>query len=143
MGGSLRPTEQTQKRQSMAWPRHSRPLASTSSRNVIVIVGNRQRSSHCTGSEPDRNKDLCSVVNVSDFYSVREGHSTGMYRDLARPQGLENWAGLCLSEPPGPDAGPGRTVRLFGPTSSRPTTMPNAGGAPFPTSLHGSGICCS
>jgi DNA-binding NarL/FixJ family response regulator len=36
-----------------------------------------------------------------------------MYRDLMRPQGLENHIQLCLSEPPGPDAGPGRTIRLF------------------------------
>jgi len=64
-------------------------------------------------SYPDRSKDLRSVVKVSDVYSVREWHSTGMYHDLARPQGLENWMGFCLSEPPGPDAGPGRSVRLF------------------------------
>jgi DNA-binding NarL/FixJ family response regulator len=30
-----------------------------------------------------------------------------------RPQGLEHQIQLCLSEPPGPDAGPGRSVRLF------------------------------
>lgn len=36
-----------------------------------------------------------------------------MYRDVIRPQGFDNYIGLCLSEPPGPDAGPGRTVRLF------------------------------
>jgi DNA-binding CsgD family transcriptional regulator len=64
-------------------------------------------------SHPDRNKDLRSVVKVSDFYSVRQWHSTGTYRDLARPQGIENYVQLCLSEPPGPDAGPGRSVRLF------------------------------
>ena|SRR5271157_5539689 len=64
-------------------------------------------------SYPDRTKDLRSIVKVSDFYSVRQWHSTGMYRDLARPQGFENYAQLCLSEPPGPDAGPGRTVRLY------------------------------
>jgi DNA-binding CsgD family transcriptional regulator len=64
-------------------------------------------------SYPDRTKDLRSVVKVSDFYSVREWHCTGMYRELARPQGFENYAQLCLTEPPGPDAGPGRTVRLY------------------------------
>jgi DNA-binding NarL/FixJ family response regulator len=30
-----------------------------------------------------------------------------------RPRGLDNLIGMCLSEPPGPDAGPGRNVRLF------------------------------
>jgi DNA-binding CsgD family transcriptional regulator len=37
----------------------------------------------------------------------------GMYTEVMRPQGLDNHIGLYLSEPPGPDAGPGRTVRLF------------------------------
>jgi DNA-binding CsgD family transcriptional regulator len=64
-------------------------------------------------SYPDRTGDLRSIVKVFDFYSVRQWHSTGMYRDLMRPQGLENHIQLCLSEPPGPDAGPGRTIRLF------------------------------
>jgi DNA-binding CsgD family transcriptional regulator len=64
-------------------------------------------------SYPDRTKDLRSVVKVSDFYSVRQWHSTGMYRDLVRPRGLENYVQLCLSESPGPAAGPGRNVRLF------------------------------
>jgi DNA-binding CsgD family transcriptional regulator len=64
-------------------------------------------------SYPDRAKDLRSVVKVSDFYSVRQWHSTGTYRELARPQGMENYLQLSLSESPGPDAGPGRSVRLF------------------------------
>jgi DNA-binding CsgD family transcriptional regulator len=64
-------------------------------------------------SYPDRTGDLRSVVKVGDFYSVRQWHSTGMYRDLMRPQGLDNHIQLCLSESPGPDAEPGRTVRLF------------------------------
>jgi DNA-binding CsgD family transcriptional regulator len=64
-------------------------------------------------SYPDRAKDLRSVVKVSDFYSVQEWHATGMYNELARPQGFENYAQPCLSEPPGPDAGPERSVRLY------------------------------
>ncbi|MGP8208091.1 MAG: helix-turn-helix domain-containing protein [Acidimicrobiales bacterium] len=64
-------------------------------------------------SYPDRTGDLRRIVKVDDFYSVRQWHSTGMYREVMRPQGLENQIQLCLSEPPGPDAGPGRTVRLF------------------------------
>jgi DNA-binding CsgD family transcriptional regulator len=62
---------------------------------------------------PDRTGDLRSIVKVYDFYSVREWHSTSFYREVRRPQGLDNHIQLCLSEPPGPDAGPGRTVRLF------------------------------
>jgi DNA-binding CsgD family transcriptional regulator len=64
-------------------------------------------------SYPDRTGDLRSIVKVDDFYSARQWHSTGMYRDVMRPQGFENQIQLCLSEPPGPDAGPGRSVRLF------------------------------
>jgi len=63
-------------------------------------------------SYPDRTKDLRSVVKVYDFYSVRQWHSSAMYRDVMRPQGLDNHIQVCLTEPPGPDAGPGRTVRL-------------------------------
>ena len=64
-------------------------------------------------SYPDRSGDLRSIVKVDDFYSVRQWHSTGMYNEIVRPQGLDNHIQICLSEPPGPDAGPGRTVRLF------------------------------
>jgi DNA-binding CsgD family transcriptional regulator len=64
-------------------------------------------------SYPDRTGDLRSIVKVHDFYSVRQWHSTGMYNEIVRPQGLDNHIQICLSEPPGPDAGPGRTVRLF------------------------------
>jgi DNA-binding CsgD family transcriptional regulator len=64
-------------------------------------------------SYPDRTGDLRSIVKVHDFYSVSQWHSTGMYSEIMRPQGLDNHIQLCLSEPPGPDAGPGRTVRLF------------------------------
>jgi len=64
-------------------------------------------------SYPDRSGDIRSIRKVQDFYSVREWHSTGMYSEVIRPRGLDNYIGMCLSEPPGPDAGPGRTVRLF------------------------------
>jgi DNA-binding CsgD family transcriptional regulator len=62
---------------------------------------------------PDRTGDLRSVLKVRDLYSVRQWHASGFYREIMRPQGLDNHIQLCLSEPPGPDAGPGRTVRLF------------------------------
>ena len=64
-------------------------------------------------SYPDRSGDLRSIVKVDDFYSARQWHSTGMYRDVMRPQGLEKRIQLCLSEPPGPGTGPGRSVRLL------------------------------
>ena len=64
-------------------------------------------------SYPDRSGDLRSVVKIADFYSARQWHSTGMYADVYRPQGLEYELQLCLPEPPGPARGPGRTVRLY------------------------------
>jgi DNA-binding CsgD family transcriptional regulator len=64
-------------------------------------------------SYPDHSGDLRSIVQETDFYSVREFHSTGMYCDVMRPQGFEHQIGLFLPEPPGPNAGIGRTARLF------------------------------
>jgi len=64
-------------------------------------------------SYPDRTGDLRSVVKVTDFYSARQWHSTGMYSDFYRPFGAEHDFQLSLPDPAGPTAGPGRTVRLF------------------------------
>jgi DNA-binding CsgD family transcriptional regulator len=64
-------------------------------------------------SYPERTGDLRGIVKNADFYSRRQWHSVGMYREVLRPQGLEHELQLCLPGPPGPDAGPGRTVRLF------------------------------
>jgi len=63
-------------------------------------------------SYPERTGDLRSVVKPSDFYSVRQWHSTGMYSDILRPQGYEHQLRLCLPDPAGLSAGPGQTVRL-------------------------------
>jgi DNA-binding CsgD family transcriptional regulator len=64
-------------------------------------------------SYPDRTGDLRSVVKISDFYSARQWHSIGMYRDIYRLQGFEHDLMLTLPAPPGPVTGPGRTMRLF------------------------------
>jgi DNA-binding CsgD family transcriptional regulator len=61
----------------------------------------------------DLTGDLRSVTKVSDFYSARQWHSTGMYCDWARPDGLEHEMVLCLPAGPGWTAGPGRTVRMI------------------------------
>ena len=63
-------------------------------------------------SYPDRTGDLRSVTTIADFYSARQWHSTGMYSDVHRPQGLEHDLQLWLPGPGGRTAGPGRTVRL-------------------------------
>jgi DNA-binding CsgD family transcriptional regulator len=63
-------------------------------------------------SYPERTGDLRSVVKISDFYSARQWHSSGMYTDILRPQGYEHQLQLFLPDPAGPSAGPGQTVRL-------------------------------
>jgi DNA-binding CsgD family transcriptional regulator len=65
-----------------------------------------------TCSHPVRTGDLRAVVKTSDFYSTRQWHSTGMYTDCIRPQGVEHHLMLALPEPLEPAAGPGRYVRL-------------------------------
>ena len=44
---------------------------------------------------PDRTGDLRSVTKISDFYSARQWHSTGMYCDTLRPAGFEHQLALC------------------------------------------------
>jgi DNA-binding CsgD family transcriptional regulator len=63
-------------------------------------------------SYPIRTGDLRSVVKTSDFYSARQWHSTGMYVDCIRPQGVEHHLMLALPEMPEQAAGPGRHLRL-------------------------------
>lgn len=64
-------------------------------------------------SYPDRTGDLRSVTKISDFYSARQWHSTGMYHDILHPAGIEHQLTLCLPAGPGRVARHGRTVRLF------------------------------
>ena len=64
-------------------------------------------------SYPDRTGDHRSVIKIADFYSARQWHSTGMYCDIYHPQGFDNSLMLCLPDPAGRTAEPGRTVRMF------------------------------
>jgi DNA-binding CsgD family transcriptional regulator len=64
-------------------------------------------------SYPDRASDLRSIIKITDFYSARQWHSTGMYSDIFRPQGYEHELQLSLPDPAGQAAAPERTVRLF------------------------------
>jgi DNA-binding CsgD family transcriptional regulator len=63
-------------------------------------------------SYPGRAGDLRSIITVTDFYSTRQWHSTGMYGDHDRLLGLEHHLMLCLPEAPSRTAGPGRHIRL-------------------------------
>ena len=56
-----------------------------------------------------------SVVKITDFYSARQWHSTGMYTDCDRPQGFEHSLTVCLPTALPPTAGPGRYVGLTWP----------------------------
>ena len=52
-------------------------------------------------SYPDRSGDLLSVTAISDFYTRRQWHNTGMYADYVGPAGVEAEAMICLSAPAG------------------------------------------
>jgi len=71
------------------------------------------RSDCLSNTYPERTGDRRSVLKPSDFYSVRQWHSTGMYCDYHRPFGLEHELQLCLPDPAGLSAGPERHVRLY------------------------------
>jgi DNA-binding CsgD family transcriptional regulator len=55
---------------------------------------------------PDRSGDLRSITKISDFYSARQWHGTGMYRDCFGGE-IEHDLMVCLP------AAPGRSVRLI------------------------------
>jgi DNA-binding CsgD family transcriptional regulator len=63
-------------------------------------------------SYPERTGDLRRIIQISDFYSARQWHSTGMYQDCCKPYGNEHELTLCLPDGPGPATGPRRTLRL-------------------------------
>ena len=85
-------------------------------------------------SYPDRTGDLRSVTKPSDFYSVRQWHSTGMYSELIRRWGHEHEMLLCLP------AGHLRTVRMIfwrGPGPDFAERDPGAAGAAAPPPVPG------
>jgi DNA-binding CsgD family transcriptional regulator len=52
-------------------------------------------------SYPHRSGDLLSVTTISDFYTRRQWHNTGMYADYLGPAGVETEARICLTAPAG------------------------------------------
>jgi DNA-binding CsgD family transcriptional regulator len=60
-------------------------------------------------SYPSTSGDERSITTISDFYTDREWHATGMYIDCLKTQGVEREAMLCLSAP----AGRSRRILLF------------------------------
>jgi len=84
-------------------------------------------------SYPGRTGDLRSAIKITDFYSTRQWHSTGMYADHDRLFGVEHSLMLCLPEaPPGTIAGPERHVRLYLSRGAGPGTADAAAPAPAP-----------
>jgi DNA-binding CsgD family transcriptional regulator len=63
-------------------------------------------------SYPPRTGDLRGVVKTSDFYSTRQWHSTGMYADCIRPQGIEHHLMVTLPELSASTTGTDRYLRL-------------------------------
>ena len=64
-------------------------------------------------SYADSSGDLRSITKISDFYSARQWHATGMYADYFRPGGTEHELMLCLPSGPARTAGPGHSTRLL------------------------------
>ena len=64
-------------------------------------------------SYPERTGDLRSIVKISDFYSARQWHTTGMYSDIDRPRDTSIFSCCACPSAAAPTAGPGRTVRLY------------------------------
>jgi DNA-binding CsgD family transcriptional regulator len=63
---------------------------------------------------PGRSGDLRSITKITDFYSTRQWHSTGMYTDHDRLIGTEHCLMLCLPEAPlRTTADPRRHVRMY------------------------------
>lgn len=58
-------------------------------------------------SYPDRSGDYRSVLRISDHYTTRQWHATGMYQDYFHPLGIEHEIMMCLPAPAG------RTRRLI------------------------------
>lgn len=91
---------------------HGAPQDETVDEGLVEAYWTHYRG-HLTCSYRDRTGDLRSIVTGSDFYSVRQLHSTGMYRDVYKPFGTEHDVHLCLPEPPRPGAPAGRNLRLI------------------------------
>src|SRR5215813_342887 len=51
-------------------------------------------------SYPARTGDMRSVTPISDFYSVRQWHSTGHYGENVGPAGLEHKVQVCFPASP-------------------------------------------
>jgi DNA-binding CsgD family transcriptional regulator len=60
-----------------------------------------------SSSYADTASDYTRITKISDFYSSRQWHSTGMYADYAHPHEIEHELTMCL-----PD-GAGRSIRLL------------------------------
>ena len=100
-------------------------------------------------SYADLTGDVRRVTTISDFYSARQWHSSGMYCDCFRPRStIRSWCACPLTPggPPGP-AGPCDSSSSAGPapispnatatcspccarTCTRPTSTPNAAATP-------------
>jgi hypothetical protein len=51
-------------------------------------------------SYPERTGDLRRIIQISDFYSARQWHSTGGYQDCCRPYGIEHGQPCAIRDTP-------------------------------------------
>jgi len=94
-------------------------------------------------SYPGRTGDLRSIVKITDFYSARQWHSTGMYTDHDRLLGTEHCLMLCLPEAPGRTTGPGRHIRLYLCRGPGPDFSERDRATPSPSSPPARPACCA
>jgi DNA-binding CsgD family transcriptional regulator len=102
-------------RRQMSWfsqdiPRSSDRVSDTELEALDQAFWSNYWDCHCSYSA--RTGDQRSVIKISDFYSARQWHSTGMYSDFARPLGEEHHLMVWLPNALPPGAGPGRYMRL-------------------------------
>ena len=96
--------------QRMQWFAQDVPIDADDGENDDTAFWEHYRSSlYC--SYPDQTGDLRSVTKISDFYSARQWHSTGMYQDCI--PAFEHEMMMCLPAESGWTARPGRTVRML------------------------------
>ena len=110
VGGDLAVFSGTDSSQRLDWFGQTVPTEAHNPEFDEALFWSHYWNSPC--SYPEHTGDLRRHVLISDFYSARQWHSTGMYQDCCKPYGNEHELMLCLPAGPEWTAGPGRTLRL-------------------------------
>src|SRR5437763_5144556 len=88
-------------------------MRSAARSGTIPLIPGRARRGECLAVrtpedhfETEHTGDLRRHMLISDFYSARQWHSTGMYQDCCKPYGNEHELMLCLPAGPRVDRRP-------------------------------------